>query len=115
VEQLREYLERHPLNGRVALVPASHYYLYKGVAGNIYNPAYLSYREDPAQVGAVVNCYRVTKDFQPGTLPLPEFVAHRSWERISTAQDALTISLLGHKLISRNWGLGCDIYVEPSL
>ena len=113
VEQLREYLERHPLNGKVALVPATHYYLYKGVAGNIYNPAYLSYREDPAQVGVVVNCYRATKDFQPGTLPLPEFVAHRSWERISTAQDALTISLLGHKLMSRNWGMSCDIYVEP--
>ncbi len=113
VEQLQAYLKEHPLNGKVALVPTGHYYLYKDGAGNVYNPSYLSYQEDPAQVGAVVNCYRSTGNFQPGTLPLPEFVAHRSWERISTAQDAVTISLFGHKLMSKNWGMGCDIYVGP--
>ena len=114
VEQLRGHLKEHPLNGKVALVPPGQYYLYKGAAGNIYNPAYLSYQEDPAQVGAVVNCYRSTGNFQPGTLPLPEFVADRSWERISTAQDTVTVSLFGHRLMSKNWGMGCDIYVEPT-
>jgi hypothetical protein len=112
---LRKHLELHPLNGKVILVPPLHYFLYKNIAGNLYNPGYLSYHEDPTQVGAVVNCYAATTNFQPGTLPLPTFVAHQRWERLSTAQDPVTVSLLGHKLMSRNWGMDCDIYVAPGL
>jgi hypothetical protein len=114
VEILREYLAGHPLNGKVVLVPATNYYLYKNAVGDIYNPAYLSSREDRAQIGAVVNCYAGLQNFNPGTLPLPDYVADGKWKRLSTAQDAVEVSLLWHKLMSRNWGMGCDIYVAPS-
>jgi hypothetical protein len=121
VETLREYLAAHPVQGKVGdkvagkvvLVPPTHYFLYKQAVGDIYNPAYLSRQEDPAEVAAVANCYAATPNFAPGTLPLPEFVAGRQWRRLSTAQDAVAVSLLGHRLMSRNWGMGCDLYVAP--
>ena len=109
---LKDYLQHHPLGDKVVLVPATHYYLYKDVAHNIYNPSYLTRYQDPNSVGAVVNCYEATKDFVPGSLPLPEFVSSERWTEISAAKDSLTVSLLHHRLMSRNWGLECDIYVR---
>lgn len=109
--QFAEYLRAHPLNGKVALVPSTHYYLYKEVAANIYNPVYLSAKESPASVGAVINCYTAAKDFIPSTLDLPSFVSQMQWTKISVAHDSLRVSLLHHQLMKRNWGMGCDIYV----
>jgi hypothetical protein len=110
---LQKHIEEHPLHGKVVLVPATHYYLYKDAVGNIYNPGYLSRQEDPAEVGAVVNCYAATSNFAPGTEPLPPFVAGRRWDRISIASDTVAITLFGKRVMSKNWGRGCDIYVEP--
>jgi hypothetical protein len=111
VDALHEYLQQHPLDGKVVLVPTSHYFLYKDAVQNLYNVGYLSSKEDPAQIGAVVNCYASTKDFQPGTLPLPAFVANREWKRLATAQDVVIVTLLHHRLMSRNWSMACDTYV----
>ena len=110
-DNLAEYLRRNPLDGKVILVPSTHYYLYKEIARDIYNPAYLSGKESPDSVAAVVNCYTSTEDFLPGTLPLPSFVAQRQWRMLSAAHDSLHVSLLHHVLMRRNWGMGCDIYV----
>jgi hypothetical protein len=109
---LKNYLQQHPLGQKVVLVPATHYYLYKDVAHNIYNPAYLSNSENPDEVGAVVNCYESTKIFAPGNLLLPDFVRSERWTEISAAKDSLEVSLLHYKVMSRNWGMECDIYVR---
>jgi hypothetical protein len=111
VKVLAEYLHTHPLNGKQVLAPSTHYYLYKETAENIYNPAYLSNAEDAQAVGAVVNCYASTKNMQPGTLPLPAFVAGRSWQRISTSRGPLRIALFHRPIMSRNWAMDCDLYV----
>lgn len=111
-EALRNYFSLHPLGDRVVLVPSSHYFLYKSAAQNLYNPTYLSVAEDPEQVGAVVNCYNGSKNFEPGTLPLPDFVSGQAWTRISQARQAVPITLFGHRLMSRNWAMDCDLYVR---
>lgn len=105
------YIKQHPLHGSVVLVPSTHFYLYKGVAADIYNPSYLSPDEQPESVGAVVNCYTGSRDFGLGTLSLPSFVAGRHWRLLSPARDSLHITLLQHPIMSRNWGMGCDVYV----
>ncbi len=111
-DTLKHYLQQHPLGDKVVLVPGTHYYLYKDVAHNIYNTGYLSRYENPDDVGAVVNCYEATKIFVPGSLPIPEFVSSEQWTEISSAKNSLNVSLLHHRLMSRNWGLECDIYVR---
>jgi hypothetical protein len=111
VSTLRDYLDKHPLNGKVVLVPSSHYFLYKSSIGNIYNPEYLSFSERSSEVGAIVNCYASTKNFLPGTLPLPPFVMDRKWRQLEVAQDSLRITFLGHAIMSRNWAMTCDLYV----
>ncbi len=111
-DTLREYLDQHPLGHKVVLVPPTQYLLYKDAAKDIYNPSYLSDRQDPNDVGGVVNCYESTRNFTPGTLPLPDFVSKQRWKEISAARDPLTVTLLHHKIMSRNWSMECDIYVR---
>jgi hypothetical protein len=112
---LRDYLQQHPLAHPVVLVPTSHYFLYKDIAHNIYNPTFLSYRyQDPDQIGAVVNCYTGVKDFAPGTLPLPPFVAAEKWQEISVSRDPVAVTLFHRKIMSRNWSPECDLYVRAN-
>jgi hypothetical protein len=111
-DTLRDYLSQHTSIHDVVLVPATHYFLYKDVADKIYNPNYLSASHDPDQVSAVVNCYEGTKNFVPGTLPLPDFVSKLRWRELSAARDPLSITLFRHKVMSRDWSLECDIYVR---
>lgn len=110
-EILSAWLTAHPLKGKVVLVPAGAYFLYKPVAGDIYNPDYLSREENSASVGAVVNCYTATRAFQPSSLSLPTMVAGGQWRLLSSAGQGVHITLLHRNLMSRNWGWGCDIYV----
>jgi len=111
-DTLRQYLDQHPLKHKVVLVPPTQYFLYKEAVQDIYNPGYLSNREDPNDVGGVVNCYESTRNFTPGSLPLPDFVSKQKWNEISAARDQLTVTLFHHKIMSRNWSMECDIYVR---
>lgn len=111
----RQYLATHRLQAPVVLVPPSHYFFYKSVAGDLYNPAFLSYRyQNPAEIGAVVNCYDGTKDFVPKTLPLPAFVAGEKWQAISTSRHAVPVTLFHKQMMSRNWSMDCDLYVRAA-
>lgn len=112
----RQYLVQHPLEAPVVLVPPSHYFLYKNVVNNLFNPQFLSYKyQNPAEIGAVVNCYAGTKDFQPGTLQLPAFVAGERWQAISTSRYVVPVTLFHRKAMSRNWSMDCDLYVRAPM
>ena len=107
-DSFRQYLQQHPLKGKVVLVPASHYYFYKNIAGNLYNPSYLSQHEDVRSVGAIVNCYAATKNFQTGTLAIPAFAAQERWKKISASRGSVVVTLFRHQLMSSNWSMDCD-------
>ena len=114
VQQAREtgsYLDRHGLAGSVLLVPPSDYTVYKPFHTNVYNPNYYAHVEGTAAIGGFLECRNGSRDFTNDPLP-PHLPG--SWKLLSPAGGPAVVSLFGHRLMSRNWGLGCDVYVRPA-
>ena len=124
-QTLKSHLDERGLSNGVVLVPATHYYLYKQLLGNLFNPNFLdhrrflgkyynpndlSYHFDPTQVVAVVNCNTASSNFLPMTKPLPDLVSGTGLQVISTGKDPVEVELFHHKLMRSNWTWECDIY-----
>lgn len=108
---LKSYLVSQGEEDEVILVPATQYYLYKERFHNIFNPSYLSPQHDMQEVVAVVNCNTATKYIQSGEKPVPQRMERSQLRLISPGGNPVSISLLGHKIMSSNWTWTCDLYV----
>jgi hypothetical protein len=110
VSLLKSYLTAHGSVGGVVLVPPTQYYLYKQQIRNLFSPVYLSPELDLRQVTAIANCRTATRLTQPLKMPLPEGVDPSRFTLIAPAGEPVEITLLGQKVMSRNWTWSCDIY-----
>ena len=103
------YLQAHGLGNAVLMVPSSDYYIYKPFHRNIYGPAYYAHVEGTFAIGGLVECKNSSKDLRGTPLP-PEMTGN--WMLLSHQDQPALVTLLGHRLMRRNWSLGCDVYVR---
>ena len=107
---LKDYLVAHNSENGVVLLPTTQYYLYKQSTQNIFDPDYLSSQHDLRQIVAIANCDTATRFTKPGEMPLPEGLDTNQFALIAPGGEAVAVTFMGHKLMSRNWTWTCDLY-----
>lgn len=65
-----------------------------------------------AEVGGVANCYDTYLGEAGPVRPLPAQLNAAEFHMIQPAPQHLWISILGHRVMHRQWGYGCDLYVR---
>lgn len=95
--------------GSVVLVPASHYFIYKKVLVNIFNPEYLFPDFDSVRIVGNVVC---RAGLRPGAFPPPDPVARPPVAAEPAAPPALQLQLFGVTLMRNyaDWSCGHTRY-----
>lgn len=77
----------------------------------------LEFARDPDHfrtVAGVANCYQSFRGDTATVRPFPEQLNASEFHMIQADPQHLWVTFLGHKLMSSQWGYGCDLYVRDS-
>ena len=80
---------------------------------NIVQASYFTRSEDLSKIGGIINCYDGVSEMDPGAvLPIPKYLDAAEFNLIDKAPLHVSIGVLGHRVMRRQWGWGCDLYVR---
>ncbi len=110
--RVHQYLKSMDEQDKVVVVPATHYFLYKTLFNNIFNPEYLSSRHDLSEIAAVVNCPTASLYFDARAKPLDPVLRPQAWTEFDAEGNPVAITVLGRQITRRNWSWGCVVFVR---
>lgn len=97
------------LADRLAIMPPTHYFLFRPSGARLFNPDYLGRTHDLRAVGFYVVCRTAYPLGAPLTPPPPGFVPVEG-EAGAGAGPPVPVVLFGRTLMARDWGWGCRIF-----
>jgi hypothetical protein len=67
---------------------------------------------DLSQIAGVANCYGGYDGDSITLHPLPRLLNPANFQLIERAPSHLWVTALGHRVMDRQWGYGCDLYLR---
>lgn len=111
-----EYLrERLGAGTKVVAVSAGGYDLFKPSFDRLVSLEYMAGIEQKAELSGIANCYFAFSGSGDAIRSLPPWIDTASFQLVQRAPEHLWITLFGHRLMRRQWGYGCDLYVRKAL
>jgi len=95
----------------VVAVSSSGYDLFKPSFDHLVDLDYLSDIPDRSALAGIAVCYIAFPGDADTLAPLPPYVDPPSFELIQRAPQHLWITAFGHRIMQRQWGYGCDLYI----
>lgn len=109
------FLRAHlPSPDATVLLNGDFYDLFKPQLHHMVEWGYMDDNRQFDHVDAVVACYRGFAGKAGEVLPFPAESAASDFRLIQAAPQHLWITLFGHRVMRRQWGYGCDLYVRNS-
>ena len=111
-KRVRAYFAQHGMKNPALLVDSGHYFVYKPLFTNLYNPNYFEPGDPPDQLQGAVNCYAGSRAFSRAQLPWYNTLEADKWKLIDGGEEVLRVNLFGRPVMRRNWTWMCDVYAR---
>jgi hypothetical protein len=93
-------------------ISAGNYDVFKPSFNHLVNLEYLDGNPRVSDLSGFAVCYMAASGDSDTLAPLPSYLDAASFTLIQRAPRHLWITLFGHRIMQKQWGYGCDLYVR---